>query len=292
VIWTKNDPSARLLAVQKDKGDQKPGQLFKALVDQGGVIIHGQWSSPAYAEVNGKGQVIFPGGDGWLRSYDAKSGELIWKFDCNPKSARYQLGAEGTRNDFIATPVVYKNRCYIGVGQDPEHDEGVGHFWCIDITKKGDVSPKNDNFDPKAPENKESALVWHYGEPAPKEWKVGRNYVFGRTLSTAAVHDGLVYIAELAGRIHCLDADTGKQYWTHDVRAPIWSSCYWVDGKVYLGTDGKEVFIFEHGKTKKLLNTVAMDERGGAVRATTVVANGVLYVMTENKLYAIKAKGK
>ena len=63
------------------------------------------------------------------------------------------------------------NKVYIGVGQDPEHDEGIGHFWCIDITKKGDVSPKEDNFDPKAAVNKNSALVWHYGEPAPAAWK-------------------------------------------------------------------------------------------------------------------------
>ena len=79
-------------------------------------------------------------------------------------------------------------------------------------------------FDPKDAANKNSALVWHYGEPSKKEWKAGRNYVFGRTLSTAAVHDGLVYIAELAGYLHCLDAKTGERYWDHDFRASVWGS--------------------------------------------------------------------
>jgi outer membrane protein assembly factor BamB len=283
VVWKSNDPSEKLVQLQKGGSDQKPGQLFKALVNKGEVIIHGQWSSPAYAEVSGKGQIIFPGGDGWLRSYDAKTGTLIWKFDCNPKDAKYQLGGKGTRNDFVSTPVVYKNRVYIGVGQDPEHDEGIGHFWCIDITKKGDVSPTNQNFKPA--DNKDSALVWHYGEPSPPAWKVGRNYVFGRTLSTAAVHDGLLYIAELAGYLHCVDADTGEQYWTHDVRSPIWSSAYWVDGKVFLGTDSPEVHIFAHGKKKNLIASIPMES---AVRATPVVADGTLYIMAENKLYAIK----
>src|SRR5208282_3666549 len=153
-------------------------------------------------------------------------------------------------------------------------------------TKKGDVSPKDDNFDPKAPVNKNSALVWHYGEPAPAAWKQGRNYVFGRTLSTVAVHDGLIYIAELAGYLHCLDAKTGEQYWTHDNRAPIWSSPYWVDGKVLQGSDDG-LRIFSHGKTKKLVSTIDMD---GKIRATPVMANGVLYVTTENKLFAIKTK--
>jgi outer membrane protein assembly factor BamB len=248
--------------------------------------MHGQWSNPVYAEANGQPQIIFPGGDGWLRSFEPETGKEIWRFDCNPKVSKYALGAKGTRNDFIATPVVHDNKVYIGVGQDPEHDEGMGHFWCIDITKKGNVSPKDDNFDPKAAVNKGSALVWHYGEPAPAAWKKGRNYVFSRTISTAAVHDGLVYIADMEGVLHCLDANSGQQYWTHYVKSPIWSSPYWVDGKIYQGTDGNDLIIFAHGREKKIIKTIEM---GGAVRATPVVANGVLYIMSENQLFAIKA---
>jgi outer membrane protein assembly factor BamB len=261
----------------------EPNANLKDLVDKGLVLMHGQWSSPVYAEVGGEGQIIFPGGDGWIYSFEPATGKLIWKFDCNPKKSRYQLGPRGTRSDFVATPVVYENRLYIGVGQDPEHKEGVGHLWCIDITKKGDVSAVKDNFDPKAPANKNSALVWHYGGPAPD--RTDRNYVFGRTLSTCAIHDGLLYTAELAGYIHCLDARTGQKYWDHDMSAATWCSPYWVDGKVYIGNDNGELLIFAHGKEKKLLNTIDMR---GKVRATPVVANGVLYVMTENKLYAIK----
>jgi outer membrane protein assembly factor BamB len=291
VLWTNNDPSNILAGAQK----KERVAALKKLINEGKVLMHGQWSSPTYAEVGGKGQVIFPGGDGWLRSFDPDKGSLIWKFDCNPKSAKYELGPKGTRNDFISTPVVFDNKVYIGVGQDPEHLKGIGHFWCIDITKKGDVSPgvsdktKDTVFDPKAPENKDSALVWHYGEPAPQKWRVkGRNYVFGRTMSTPAIHDGLVYIAEMAGYVHCLDAKTGEQYWVFDTGSDSWSSTYWVDGKIYFGNDGELIHIFEHGKKMKL--AVQPIEMGGVVRATPVVANGVLYVMTENKLYAIKAK--
>jgi len=287
VVWTNNDPSKKLLEASKVKGVESTQALIKTLVNKGEVLMHGQWSSPVYAVANGQPQIIFPGGDGWLRSFDPATGREIWRFDCNPHASVYFLGTKGTRSDFIATPVVHDNKVYIGVGQDPEHSEGIGHFWCIDITKKGDVSPKDDNFDPKASVNKESALVWHYGEPSPPAWKKGRTYVFGRTMSTTAIHDGLIYIAELAGYLHCLDANTGQQYWTHDVGAPVWSSPYWVDGKIFLGTDGKEVHVFEHGKKKNLIASIDMD---GAVRATPVVANGVLYLMTENKLYAIKAK--
>jgi len=261
----------------------------------GKQIMHGQWSNPVYAEAAGKPQVIFPGGDGYLYGLEPKTGDILWKFFCNPRKSVYKLGSTGTRSDFLATPVVWENKLYIGVGQDPEHEEGVGHFWCFDIekaTKLGptvkdhDVSPVDDNFDPKADVNKNSALLWHYGGPGDPE-KLGRNYYFGRTLSTAAVRDGLVYAGELAGYLHCFDAQTGEHYWEENTKSPLWSSPYWVDGKVYLGNDDKLVYVFAHGKEKKQLAANDMDS---AIRATPTAVNGILYVLTENKLYAIANK--
>ncbi|MFL5243764.1 MAG: PQQ-binding-like beta-propeller repeat protein [Gemmataceae bacterium] len=286
LVWQDNSPS-RSLAEAQAAG--KP-VVVKDLVNQGKLLMHGQWSNPVYAEADGHPQVLFPGGDGWIYSFEPKTGKLIWKFECNPKNSKYELGGKGTRSDFLGTPVIYENKCYIGVGQDPEHDEGVGHFWCIDITKKPvnkelDLSPQKDNFGPKAEVNKNSGLVWHYGGAAPKGSE--RNYLFGRTMSTAAIKDDLVYIAELAGYLHCLDAKTGKQYWEHNMEAAAWSSAYWVDNKIYMGNDDGKVLIFAHGKDKKLLGEIDM---GGKVRAMPTVANGVLYITTENKLYAIADK--
>jgi outer membrane protein assembly factor BamB len=284
VLWKDNSPSVRAVG-------HKGG--IKELVDKGLVLMHGQWSNPVYAEPNGKPQIIFPGGDGWIRAFNPKDGSLIWKFDCNPKDSFYVLGERATRNDFVSTPVVWENKLYIGVGQDPEHLKGVGHLWCIDITKEPknkdkDLSPVNDNFDPKAPVNKDSGLVWHYGGPNPKAKPGERPYFFGRTLSTCSVHDGLVYEGEFDGVLHCLDARTGQQYWEHNLGADCWCSAYWVDGKVYIGNERGEILVFQHGKEKKLLATI--DTGASVIRATPVVANGVMYVVTENpcKLWAVK----
>ncbi|HKB39617.1 MAG TPA: PQQ-binding-like beta-propeller repeat protein, partial [Gemmataceae bacterium] len=242
----------------------------------------------------GKPQVIFPGGDGWIYSFKPDNGELLWKFDCNPKDSSYKLGVEATRNDFIGTPIVHDNKVYIAVGQDPEHKYGVGHLWCIDITKEPknadkDLSPRDKKFDPKDPANKDSALVWHYGGYAPKG--SDRKYNIGRSMSTCAVHDGLCYVADLSGYVYCLDARTGEKYWDHETQAAIWGSPYWVDGKVYVGTDDGIMFVFKHGKKKDLLEEIEM---GGKVRATPVAANGALFVLTENnsKLYAIAESAK
>jgi outer membrane protein assembly factor BamB len=252
----------------------------------GTKIIDGEWSNPVAAEVNGKMQVIFPGGDGWLYGLDAKTGGLIWKFDGNPKDAEpYKPGGKGQACFFLGNPVVYENKLYVGLGQEPENDgQGAGLFWCVDITRTGDVSPElvvNDK-PVKTEPNKNSAKVWLVN--GLKEKGGDRDYSFGRTISTPAVHDGLVYMTDMDGFLYCFDANTGTKYWEEDLKTGIWSSPYWVDGKIYLGTDDSEVQIFAHGKEKKLLGKV---EVGAQVKAPVVAANGVLYVMTGKQLFAI-----
>ncbi|MBY0232367.1 MAG: PQQ-binding-like beta-propeller repeat protein, partial [Gemmataceae bacterium] len=265
-------------------------------------ILHGQWSNPVYAEAGGKAQVVFPGGDGILYSCDPKTGELLWKFDCNPKGARAGFGGRATRLHFMATPTVWQGKLCVGTGEDPEHRKGVGHLWCIDIAKTPknkdkDLSPWSPpgrapaDFDPKDPRNKDSGLVWHYGGDAPEDH--GKEYFFGRTLSTCAVHDRLCYAADYDGRVYCFDARTGKKHWEHEMKAETMSSPLWADGHVWIGNEKGQVLVFKHGKVKKLVRTNAFG-RGCKVRAPLAALGGTLYVVTENpcRLWAIGTKGK
>jgi outer membrane protein assembly factor BamB len=264
----------------------------------GANILDGQWGNPAAAVVNGEKEVIFPGGDGWLYGFEAKKGDLLWKFDCNPKKSEFRpKQGKGTRNYIVSTPVVMDGKVYVGVGREPDADPGPGHFWCIDITKTPkdpktkDLSPVNDNFDAKAPENKDSGLVWHYGgvydDKNPKPANAERDYICGHILCTAAVHDGLVYVSELEGFLHCLDAQTGKEYWQHDLGGGAWGSPYYVDGKVYMGVDNADLFVFAAGKEDKQLSKIEMLQ---GLKVPPVAANGVLYINNGSTLYAIAPK--
>lgn len=275
------------------------GKLLWQSALPGERIIEGQWSNPVYAEVDGIKQVIFPGGDSRLYALDPKTGRLLWQFHCNLKQEEQAAKKRGIPNYIVSTPVVHAGRLYVGVGLYPEHPIGnkVGHFWCIDLrkaTKHGknnpnhDVSIKNDNLDPNSPENRTSALAWHYGGLVSPRPKFGRSVHFGRTISTAAVYMGLVYITEEYGYMHCLDAQTGKKYWQHDFRTGIWGSPMWAEGRVYVGTDDGDVYIFKHGKEKQEVGEpIYMEE---PVQATPVFAAGTLYIMTKSKLYAVGAK--
>jgi outer membrane protein assembly factor BamB len=293
--------------------DKNTGAVLWTDNSPGRNILHGQWSSPAYAVIEGVPQVLFGGGDGWLYSFlgdrtpDGKS-KLLWKFDCNPKESKWALGGRATRNNIIATPVVYNNLVYVAVGEDPEHGEGIGHLWCIDPTKRGDVSSElafnvKDLTKPiphrreqavikeqgeVARPNPNSAAVWHYGEyDANGDGKVAFEETMHRTIGTAAIKDDLLYVADFCGLVHCLDAKTGKPHWTHDMLAASWGSPLIVDGKVYIGDEDGDITIFKHSPQLEVIAEINM---GNAVYSTPVVANGVLYISNKDHLFAIKGE--
>ncbi|HSR52635.1 MAG TPA: PQQ-binding-like beta-propeller repeat protein [Acidobacteriota bacterium] len=242
--------------------NKNTGELVWEDASPGTKILHGSWSNPAYGVAGGKEQVVFPGGDGWLYSFEPKTGKLIWKFDCNPKDSKWVLGGAGTRNNIISTPVFYNDRVYVGVGQDPEHGEGPGNFWVIDATGEGDVTGKN--------------VIWHRGGDD-----------FHRTMSTAAIKDGILYIADLSGFLYALDADSGEELWQHDVFAAVWGSAFVADGKVYLGDEDGDVVILKHGREKEVIDEFNL---ANSVYTTPVAEDGVLYVASRTHLFAFKTQ--
>ena len=249
-------------------------------------VFHGQWSSPSLGRVGGKTLVFFGGGDGVCYAFRALSPnagrakrpavlEKVWSYDCNPRAYKVRDGraidywdGDATRaevrkdyqgpSEIIATPVFHAGRVYVAVGRDPEHGLAKGILHCIDATRTGDIT--------------RTGRVWSYKD-------------IGRSMSTVAVADGLLYAADTAGGVYCLDAATGRAHWVHRTKQPIWSSPFLADGKVYVGTRRKWLWVFRAGKTKKLLAKVRLPR---AVSCTPVAANGVLYMTTNRRLYAVR----
>ncbi len=305
--------------------DKNTGKLLWSDKSPGSNILHGQWSSPSVGELSGQAQAIFGGGDGWVYSFDPAGdgnggSKLLWKFDANPKDSVWVLGGSGTRNNIIATPVLHNDLVYVAVGQDPEHGEGQGHLWCIDPTKRGDVSPELafNSSDPEktipakrilavdpdegdfARANPNSAVVWHYStQDLDGDGEID-DYLetMHRSCGTVAIKDNILYIADFSGIFHCLDATTGKVHWTYDMYSAAWGSPLIVDGKVYIGDEDGDVAIFKHSADPN----VAMNQDGGdpvpalgevnmgnSVYSTPIVADNVLYISNRTHLFAIES---
>ena len=61
---------------------------------------------------------------------------------------------------------------------------------------------------------------------------------------------GLLFVGDFSGFVHCLDAETGKLYWTHDMKAHMWGSTLVADGKVYVGDEDGDFVVFAASKGK------------------------------------------
>lgn len=247
--------------------NKKTGELVWENAEPGKKILHGSWSNPSYGVIGGQPQVLFPGGDGVLYAFEPETGKSLWTFDLNPKDSVWELGGRGSRNNVISMAVIHDGLAYIGVGQDPEHGEGDGNLYAIDPAgKSGDIT--------------ESGKVWHlHGDD------------FHRTMSSASIHDGIMYIADLSGFVYALDLKTGKKHWTYDAFAAIWGSTFYAGGKVYIGDEDGDIAVLEAGSKGdgkgegELLYETNM---GNAVYTTPIGKDGVMYVASRTKLFAIE----
>ena len=245
-------------------------------------IFHGQWSSPSLAVVNGRKLILFGGGDGVCYAFDpkpVKEGDstflkTVWKYDCNPpERKKFKYPAAEGPSEVNATPVFYKNRVYVAVGQDPEHGEGVGILNCIDATKTGNIT--------------QSGKVWSYDK-------------IHRSISTVSIDPdtGLLFVGDFSGYLHCFDAETGKLYWTFDMKAHMWGSTLVADGKVYAGDEDGDFTVIAANKGKKFppekikpggaeneAIVISETNLGSPVYGTPIEAGGVIYVQSNTHLF-------
>jgi len=159
-------------------------------------------------------------------------------------------------------PVFHDGRLYVTVGGDIWWGKLQAWLQCIDATKTGDITS--------------GGLLWSY--PVERH-----------CCSTPAVRDGLAYVADCAGKVHCVDAQTGRSYWVHDAGNEIWASTLVADGKVYIGTRRGDFWVLAAGKELRVLSSIRLDD---AVISTAVAANRTLYVGTMPRLFALQQGAK
>src|SRR5262249_15484412 len=246
--------------------DKNTGKLVWSDNSPGENIMHGQWSSPSYGIVGGVPQVVFAGGDGWVRAFEPKTGKPLWAFDVNYKPATTNGETVNRLNHLIAMPVIWNDRVYIASGRNPESGPGIGGLWSIaPAGRSGDISAEL-SVPGGAHANPNSRAAWYRGGPHPDQ-RPPRD--LGRRISTGRIQDGLVYAVDIAGTLYCLDAATGAPLWRHDLRAGVLGSPLWVDGKILIADEDGKLTALRHGRERAVLGVTEFD---GVMHTSPVVA--------------------
>lgn len=238
-------------------------------------IFHSSWSSPAMGEVNGQKLIFYPGPDGILYAFEALSQttsrekvqtfKKVWWFDADPTAPKqniheYLKNREESPINFMGMPVFYNNRIYVTGGGDIWWGKKEAWLKCIDATKTGDITKTGE--------------IWSQ----PLE---------DHSASTPAISKGLVYVTDCGKNLHCIDVETGNKYWEHKLDRDSWSSALVADNKIYVGSRGSDFWILDEGKNLNVLDSKKLDS---PIHSSPVAANGVIYISTMRKLYALEKK--
>jgi len=101
------------------------------------------------------------------------------------------------------------------------------------------------------------------------------------------VKDGLLYVADLGGTVHCLDAVTGAHVWTHETNEEVWGSLLLAGDRLYVGTVDGNMTVLRAGRRKEVLAQIEMD---APLYSRPALIGDALYLTTARRLYLIAAK--
>ena len=242
-------------------------------------------------------QLVHSGG-AWVVAIDKTTGEDIWKVE-------RKSDGRGECKDSYASPCVWRN------GKDAYlithgNDYAVAHRLKDgrEIWRVGDLNPKdNYRFDLRfiaspvatrdlivVPSAKNGPVVGvkpdasglvQAGDPQ-EQWRRPHNTP---DVPSPLVYGGFVYLCREDGTLICLDAKTGKEFYsqrTHTARHR--ASPVYADGKIYLsGRDGV-VSVVKAGPKFELLATNRLPDQ---VTASPVISGGRIYIRGWQTLYAI-----
>jgi outer membrane protein assembly factor BamB len=106
-------------------------------------------------------------------------------------------------------------------------------------------------------------------------------------MQTPIVYGEYLYACGDNGLLNCYEARTGKAIYRERLgngTTGFTASAIAADGKLYFTSENGDIYVVQSGPTFELLATNVMDE---ACMATPAASDGILFIRTENHVYAV-----
>jgi len=215
------------------------------------------FSSPVFYTHNGKREMLITGGD-CLTGHDPATGKELWRWGHwnDDQNKNLRLVPSPVAGDGVAIVCAPKNRPAFG----------------LKLGGSGNLS--------------DSDLAW---TSDPK--------TVTSDVSTPLYYQGHFYVLDSNRKsISCVEPKSGKVLWTGDTgsKAKFEASPTGADGKIYMTNFWGEVYVVKADPAKfELLHTADMGNGSkaqgtdGSVRSSVAVANGSLFIRTQDRLYCI-----
>ena len=116
------------------------------------------------------------------------------------------------------------------------------------------------------------------------KWRVPTG---GPYVSSILLYQGLIYMATESGIVTCVDAESGETVWKKRFGGVFSASPAAADGNVYLTNEEGDTFILQAGREYNMLEQNSLGER---TLASLAFSDGLLFIRTDEHLYAIGKK--
>lgn len=222
------------------------------------------WSTPVHWRHDGIDEIVVLGGDfkpnQRLMAYNLADGAERWWVGGLPPSGK-STPVLGGGMVFLAAPDII-----LETAAETRNPERAAEFYAKNSARVMAVRPGGKG------EVSQANIAWSErkgvpGVPSPLYYN-GRLYTF--------LNGGIVF---------CRVAKTGELVYSGRLGAPgyYYSSPVAADNKVYIASEEGVVVVLDGGEQLKVLATNKLD---GTILATPALADGNIYVRTENHLYA------
>ena len=210
---------------------------------------------PIVREVNGQRLLISGNGDGGIYALKVATGEKVWAFPMSLRGINSSVVADGN--------LIYASHSE----ENADGSTAMGRLVCLDASQVSEGKPKQ---------------VW-----------MAEGFTGG--YASPAIYEGRLYHVDNSANLVAFNSKTGKQLWKHNLGIAQKASPVVADGKIYVSdVDGKFHILKLNGDEEPEVLDVdefkAADGSAIQINGSPAVANGRVYLLTNDELYAIGGK--